>query len=85
LTLYDSMVHYDPTVVTAHRHPPTCPKCGSHKTQIVGLSKDGQTVVVRCNSCGERSEVKAEADARPSDEERVPIVESTRVADWQHT
>jgi transcription elongation factor Elf1 len=52
------MVHYAPTLTAVHRPPPICPKCGSHRTQVVGLSDNGQTVVIRCNACGERSEVK---------------------------
>ena len=65
LTLYDYMVHYHPPIATAPQPPPTCPKCGSHRTQIVGLSDDGQTIVVRCNACGARSEV-----IRPLEERR---------------
>ena len=39
--------------------PPTCPKCGSHRTQVVGRSNDDFTV--RCGDCAERSvEVIAE-------------------------
>ena len=38
-----------------HNPPPTCPKCGSHRTEVVGRSDDGRTLTVRCNSCGERS------------------------------
>ncbi len=37
--------------------PPVCPKCGSHRTVIVGRSDDGGTIVLRCNTCGERSEI----------------------------
>ena len=36
-------------------HPLTCPKCGSHRTEIVGRSDEARTVTLRCNSCGERS------------------------------
>ena len=56
MTLYDKMVHYDPDPVPAHTPPPVCPKCGSHRTQIVGTSEGG-IVTLRCNNCGERSTV----------------------------
>ena len=58
------MVHYDNPWAMAPVPPPICPKCGSHRTQIVGMSNDGSTVIVRCNFCGERSEI-----ALPSDDE----------------
>jgi hypothetical protein len=51
------MVHYDPTHLNAvQQPPPVCPKCGSHRTEIVGISDGGQ-IVLRCNGCGERSVV----------------------------
>jgi transcription elongation factor Elf1 len=53
------MVRYDEGLIVAPRPPHICPKCGSHRTQVVGLSDDGQTVVIRCNACGARSEVKS--------------------------
>jgi hypothetical protein len=49
------MVHYGHECV-ARTLPPNCPKCGSHRTQIVGQSADGH-VIVRCSACGERSTV----------------------------
>ena len=68
LTLYDNMVHYDPdSLKAAQTPPPVCPRCGSHRTEIVGLSDDGRTMTVRCNACGERSRIEmahAEPDAR---------------------
>jgi len=51
------MVHYNPEWHAAQLPPPICPKCGGHRTQIVGRSDDGKTVTVRCNACGERSRV----------------------------
>ena len=48
---------YSGTRYVAQSRPPTCPKCGSHRTEIVGSSRDTRTVVVRCNACGERSPV----------------------------
>lgn len=66
------MVHYDPTLQAVPAPPMLCPKCGSHRTEIVGKSNDDAVLVVRCNVCGERSEIPnpdrrdgltAEADA----------------------
>ena len=51
------MVHYDPPVSAAPRPPVLCPKCGSHRTEIVGRSHDGTVLIVRCNVCGERSQM----------------------------
>jgi hypothetical protein len=56
-TVYDIMVYYGQRLLAAQLPPPVCPKCGSHRTQVVGRSSDAQTVIVRCNSCGERSSV----------------------------
>ena len=58
------MVHYDPeTLKLAQTPPPVCPRCGSHRTEIVGLSDDGRTMTVRCNACGERSRIETAGDA----------------------
>jgi hypothetical protein len=51
------MVHYDPAASAAPRPPTLCPKCGSHRTEIVGKSMDDAVLVIRCNACGERSEI----------------------------
>jgi hypothetical protein len=51
------MVHYNPPLIVAQTPPPICPKCGSHRTEIVGRSGDGVTVILRCTACGERSQV----------------------------
>lgn len=64
------MVNYDRLSSTAPQNlPPICPKCGSHRTEIVGVdgSQDGRMLILRCNSCGERSTVPAEplSDTRP--------------------
>jgi len=60
------MVHYNAPFVLAQIPPPLCPKCGSHRTEIVGRSADGETVVLRCNACGERSRVTVPStDAAP--------------------
>jgi hypothetical protein len=61
------MVHYNVPFVLAQTPPPLCPKCGSHRTEIVGRSHDGETIVLRCNACGERSRVHVPAsDSGPS-------------------
>ena len=58
LTIYDSMVHYDPKLRQAAQRPsPLCPKCGSHRTEIIGLSKDLKTTFLRCGACGAHSEM----------------------------
>ncbi len=51
------MVHYDPTVSAAPKTPLLCPKCGSHRTEVVGKSLNDAVLVIRCNGCGERSQV----------------------------
>ena len=58
------MVHYDPPIYVVAQIPsPVCPKCGSHRTVIVGRSNSGETIVLRCNACGARSEIPADSDA----------------------
>jgi hypothetical protein len=52
------MVHYDPLGRFAAQRPsPLCPKCGSHRTEIIGMSKDQKTNFLRCSACGSHSEV----------------------------
>ena len=51
------MVHYDPTASGSPKAPPLCPKCGSHRTEIVGKSPDDAVLIIRCNACGARSEI----------------------------
>jgi transcription elongation factor Elf1 len=53
------MVHYDPLHHRGQVSPHICPKCGSHRTQVVGRSLDAKTATIRCASCGERSRVEA--------------------------
>ena len=58
------MVNYDPNQRAVAQYPPArCPKCGSHKTEIVGMSQDLKTTYLRCATCGERSEVPSSNDA----------------------
>jgi hypothetical protein len=51
------MVHYGlPPVPPQPSLPlPTCPKCGSHRTQVIGRLDDGRTMILRCNACGAHS------------------------------
>jgi len=53
------MVHFDPKLEALHRPvaPPVCPKCGSHRTQIIGKLDDSTQRTVRCNACGAISSV----------------------------
>ena len=60
------MVHYDPPFFMAQIPPPICPKCGSHRTEIVGRSNNGETVILRCNACGERSRITIPGDSSTS-------------------
>jgi uncharacterized Zn finger protein len=56
------MVHYERTLRVAQTPPPICPKCGSHRTEIVERLPNGETGVVRCNACGERSRIPLPID-----------------------
>jgi len=51
------MVHYDPSPSASPAAPVLCPKCGSHRTEVVGTSPDDAVLIIRCNACGERSEI----------------------------
>ena len=31
--------------------PPVCPKCGSHRTEVIGKTEANKNIV-RCNACG---------------------------------
>ena len=53
------MVHYDPKHA-APTVPPICPKCGSHRTEIVGLSDNPPAIMLRCSACGAHSTVPLE-------------------------
>src|SRR5262249_55733208 len=59
LTIYDNMVHYTGRLMAAQLPPPRCPKCGSHRTEIAGMSQDLKIVHVRCAECGALSPVPA--------------------------
>ena len=43
--------------------PPVCPKCGGHKTEIIGQTDDPTKRVIRCNRCGAISTVSINEDA----------------------
>jgi uncharacterized Zn finger protein len=45
--------------------PNVCPKCGSHRTQVVGMTDDPNRVKVRCGACGAISTVNKQ-DAAPA-------------------
>lgn len=62
MTLTDIMVHYDDASRSANPQTasPLCPKCGSHRTEVIGATDVPRADVVRCNACGERSVVPPE-------------------------
>jgi len=83
LTIYDYMVTYKPAMLI--QNPPAiCPNCGSHRTEIVDFSNDRQTVVIRCNACGNRWKIQATLENRLTTM-RFFEVDSFRVLNWQHT
>jgi hypothetical protein len=45
--------------------PYFCPKCGSHRTQVIGMTDDPNRVKVRCGACGAISTVNKK-DAAPA-------------------
>jgi uncharacterized Zn finger protein len=46
------MVHFRDGVGALKREaPPVCPKCGSHRTEVIGKT-DANKNIVRCNACG---------------------------------
>ena len=54
-TLYDTMVQFTTTLEAIKRPeaPPVCPKCGSHRTEVIGQSEgEPEKRTVRCNTCG---------------------------------
>jgi len=68
------MVHYAPKLEAAQQPPPLCPKCGSHRTEVVGRSGNGDTVILRCHACGERSRISSASDS----EEAAPAAATKR-------
>jgi uncharacterized Zn finger protein len=53
------MVHFTTTIEVINRPstPPVCPKCGSHRTEVIGKADDTTKTTVRCNACGAISNV----------------------------
>jgi hypothetical protein len=51
------MVHYGSHQSERRPVPLLCPKCGSHRTAVVGKSADEQHIAIRCSACGARSEI----------------------------
>ncbi len=53
------MVHFTPKVEALKYPltPPVCPKCGSHRTEIIGTHEDTTKQTLRCNACGAISQV----------------------------
>jgi uncharacterized Zn finger protein len=55
------MVHFSAQVgAPLFRTPPVCPKCGSHRTEIIGERDLPPKRVLRCNTCGAISTVSHE-------------------------
>ena len=47
------MVHFKDGLEALKRPeaPPVCPKCGSHRTEVIGKTETDKAIV-RCNACG---------------------------------
>jgi len=58
------MVQLEPPPNVLKIPPALCPKCGSHRTEIVGRSADGRVLTIRCNACGERSQIDTQTMGR---------------------
>ena len=59
----NNLVYYDAAMVTAPLTIPRVgPKCGSHRTEEVGHSTNGETIASHCNAGDARSEVTPEDD-----------------------
>src|SRR4051812_42701333 len=58
--MVQSPIDAGPTPISLPRF---CPKCGSHRTEVVGRCHERQTVRLRCNTCGTHSEVVEDSDA----------------------
>ena len=55
-TIYDTMVHYQQDRrITETGALPKCPTCGSHRTEMIGMSADLNTAYLRCAACGARA------------------------------
>src|SRR5439155_308558 len=48
-TIYDIMVHYQQDRrITETGALPKCPRCGGHRTEMIGMSADLDTAYLRC-------------------------------------
>jgi hypothetical protein len=77
---HDIVVHYGPDRQHAGHLPQICPKCGSHRTQIVGRLEDGKTLILRCNACGAFSTLLPNGSDADSTDSPRPAREVTRWA-----
>jgi hypothetical protein len=76
----DIVVLYGPDGHAAGSLPPICPKCGSHRTQIVGRLEDGKTLILRCNACGALSTLLPNGFEADTNDSLMPAREVTRRA-----
>ena len=76
----DIVVLYGPDRQTAGNLPQICPKCGSHRTQIVGRLEDGKTLILRCNACGTLSTLLPSGWEADTIDSLMPATEVTRRA-----
>jgi hypothetical protein len=71
------MVHYL-VPQRAGQPTPTCPKCGSHRTEAAGRAENGRGIDVQCNDCDERFSMLV--DRRASDADNMTAeVEAIRI------
>lgn len=62
------MVQFKPDGQELAPRPPgpyVCPKCGSHRTRVIGMTDDPNLVKLRCGACGAISTVNKQ-DAAPA-------------------
>jgi hypothetical protein len=74
------VVHYGPDRQTGGNLPQIYPKCGSHRTQIVGRLEDGKTLILRCNACGAFSTLLPNGGDADTFDSWMPADEVTRWA-----
>ena len=77
---HDIVVHYGPDRQHPGSLPQICPKCGSHRTQIVGRLEDGKTLILRCNACGALSTLLPNGTDADTIDGSMPAREVTRWA-----
>jgi hypothetical protein len=76
----NDIVLYGPDRHAAGSLPPICPKCGSHRIQIVGRLEDGKTLILRCNACGALSTLLPNGSEADTNDSLMPAREVTRRA-----